>query len=57
MVGYVGGINFERQGMLAGGIGNLLKKAISGEGTKLMKAEGTVSCMSQILVRKSVSFI
>lgn len=41
MVGYVGGINFERQGMLAGGIGNLLKKAISGEGTKLMKAEGS----------------
>jgi uncharacterized protein (AIM24 family) len=40
MVGYVGGINFERQGMLAGGIGNLLKKAISGEGSKLMKAEG-----------------
>ncbi|WP_419870441.1 AIM24 family protein [Chryseobacterium sp. CT-SW4] len=41
MVGYVGNIKFERQGMLAGGIGNLLKKAISGEGTRLMKAEGT----------------
>ncbi|ASK29923.1 hypothetical protein CEY12_07305 [Chryseobacterium sp. T16E-39] len=41
MVGYTGNINFERQGMLAGGLGNLLKKAISGEGTKLMKAEGT----------------
>ena len=41
MVGYVGNINFERQGMLSGGLGNLLKKAISGEGTKLMKAEGT----------------
>ncbi|MBB6370549.1 AIM24 family protein [Chryseobacterium shigense] len=41
MVAYVGGINFERQGMLAGGIGNLLKKAISGEGAKLMKAEGS----------------
>lgn len=41
MVGYTGNINFERQGMLSGGLGNLLKKAISGEGTKLMKAEGT----------------
>jgi len=41
MVGYVGNINFERQGMLSGGLGNLLKKAISGEGTKLMKAEGS----------------
>lgn len=41
MVGYVGNVNFERQGMLSGGLGNLLKKAISGEGTKLMKAEGT----------------
>lgn len=41
MVGYVGNIKFERQGMLSGGLGNLLKKAISGEGTKLMKAEGT----------------
>ena len=40
MVGYVGNVNFERQGMLSGGLGNLLKKAISGEGTKLMKAEG-----------------
>lgn len=41
MVGYVGNINFERQSMMSGGLGNLLKKAISGEGTKLMKAEGT----------------
>jgi uncharacterized protein (AIM24 family) len=41
MVGYVGNVSFERQGMLSGGLGNLLKKAISGEGTKLMKAEGT----------------
>ncbi|KAB1230895.1 AIM24 family protein [Chryseobacterium viscerum] len=41
MVSYVGNVNFERQGMLAGGIGNFLKKAISGEGAKLMKAEGT----------------
>ena len=41
MVGYIGNIKFEKQGMLSGGIGNLLKKAISGEGARLMKAEGT----------------
>lgn len=41
MVGYTGDISFERQGMLSGGLGNLLKKAISGEGARLMKAEGT----------------
>ncbi|KPH15112.1 AIM24 family protein [Chryseobacterium sp. ERMR1:04] len=41
MVGYVGNINFERQGMMSGGLGNILKKAISGEGSKLMKAEGS----------------
>jgi len=41
MVGYVGNINFERQGMFSGGLSNLIKKAVSGEGTKLMKAEGT----------------
>ncbi|KQM43905.1 AIM24 family protein [Chryseobacterium sp. Leaf201] len=41
MVGYVGSVNFERQGMFSGGLGNLLKKAISGEGARLMKAEGT----------------
>jgi uncharacterized protein (AIM24 family) len=41
MVGYIGNVTFEKQGMLSGGLGNLLKKAISGEGAKLMKAEGT----------------
>jgi uncharacterized protein (AIM24 family) len=41
MVGYIGSIKFEKQGMLSGGLGNLLKKAISGEGARLMKAEGT----------------
>lgn len=41
MVGYVGNIRFERQGMMSQGLGNLLKKAISGEGTRVMKAEGT----------------
>ncbi|WP_294247631.1 AIM24 family protein [uncultured Chryseobacterium sp.] len=41
MVSYIGNISFERQGMFSGGLGNLLKKAISGEGARLMKAEGT----------------
>lgn len=41
MVGYVGNINFERESTLAGGVGNFLKKALTGEGAKLMKAQGT----------------
>lgn len=41
MVGYVGNIKFEREGMLSGGIGNFLKKSLTGEGAKLMKASGT----------------
>lgn len=41
MVAYIGNINFERQGMLSGGISNLIKKAVTGEGMRLMKAEGT----------------
>lgn len=41
MVGYTGNIKFEREGMLAGGLGNLLKKTLTGEGAKLMKAEGS----------------
>ncbi len=40
MVAYVGNIRFEREGILDRGIGNLLKKAVSGEGTPLMKASG-----------------
>jgi uncharacterized protein (AIM24 family) len=32
--------NFSRQGTLEQGLGNLLKKAISGEGMQLMKMEG-----------------
>lgn len=41
MVGYTGNIKFQREGMLSGGLGNLLKKTLTGEGAKLMKAEGT----------------
>ena len=41
MVAYTGNINYKREGMLDQGLGNLLKKAITGEGAKLMIADGT----------------
>lgn len=40
MVAYRGDIKFEREGMLEQGMGNLLKKAISGEGARLSRASG-----------------
>ncbi|MFN3165702.1 MAG: AIM24 family protein [Phycisphaeraceae bacterium] len=40
MVAYVGGIKFTREGILEQGLGTLLKKAVSGEGARLTKAEG-----------------
>jgi uncharacterized protein (AIM24 family) len=40
MVAYRGNVNFVRQGMMEQGLGNLLKKAVSGEGMQLMKMEG-----------------
>jgi uncharacterized protein (AIM24 family) len=40
MIAYVGNIKFTREGMLDQGLGNLLKKAVSGEGASLSKAEG-----------------
>lgn len=40
MVAYRGTVKFVRQGVLEQGLGNLLKKAISGEGSRLMKMEG-----------------
>lgn len=40
MVAYKGNIKFIREGILEGGIGKLLKKTVTGEGTKLTKAEG-----------------
>ncbi|HZH44059.1 MAG TPA: AIM24 family protein [Lysobacter sp.] len=40
MVAYRGAVRFTRQGILEQGLGNLIKKAISGEGTQLMKMEG-----------------
>lgn len=41
MVAYDGNIKFEREGMLSKGIGNFLKKAVSGEGTTMMAAKGS----------------
>ena len=40
MVAYTGDVNFVREGLLEQGIGNLLKKAVSGEGARLTKAKG-----------------
>ena len=40
MVAYQGQIKFTREGMLEHGLGNFLKKAVTGEGAKLTKAEG-----------------
>ena len=40
MVSYVGNIKFTREGLLDKGLGKLLKKAVTGEGTRLTKAEG-----------------
>ncbi len=41
MISYRGQIKFTREGVLEHGIGNLLKKAVSGEGARLTKAEGS----------------
>jgi uncharacterized protein (AIM24 family) len=40
MVAYVGDIKFTREGVLEHGLGKLLKRAVSGEGARLTKAEG-----------------
>ena len=40
MVAYRGDIKFTREGVLEHGLGKLLKKAVSGEGASLTKAEG-----------------
>lgn len=40
MVSYRGNVKFTREGILEQGIGNLLKKSLSGEGARLTKAEG-----------------
>lgn len=40
MVAYHGNARFKREGLLEQGLGNLFKKALSGEGAQLMKIEG-----------------
>ncbi len=40
MVAYLGNIKFTREGVMEHGIGKMLKKAVTGEGVSLTKAEG-----------------
>lgn len=40
MIAYVGDIKFTREGIMEKGLGKMLKKAVSGEGARLSKAEG-----------------
>lgn len=40
MVAYRGNVKFQRQGLRDQGLGNLIKKAVTNEGTKLSKATG-----------------
>ena len=40
MVAYRGNVKFSREGVLDQGVGNLLKKAVSGEGSHLTRAQG-----------------
>ena len=41
MVAYLGDVKFTREGILEHGVGKFLKKAVSGEGARLTKAEGS----------------
>jgi uncharacterized protein (AIM24 family) len=40
MVAYRGALRFTREGLLEHGLGKMLKRAVTGEGTRLTKAEG-----------------
>ncbi|MFN9548053.1 MAG: AIM24 family protein [Cyanobacteriota bacterium] len=40
MIAYLGDVSFSREGLLEHGMGKLLKRMVTGEGTSLMKAEG-----------------
>jgi uncharacterized protein (AIM24 family) len=40
MIGYLGSVTFKREGVLEHGLGNLMKKMVSGEGMSLMKMDG-----------------
>ena len=41
MIAYTGDVKFTREGIMEHGLGKLLKRAVSGEGARLTKAEGT----------------
>ena len=41
MIAYTGEVKFSREGAFEHGLAKMLKKAVSGEGTSLMKIEGT----------------
>ena len=43
MIAYNGAIKFTREGMMEHGLGKFLKKAVTGEGVRLTKAEGNGS--------------
>jgi uncharacterized protein (AIM24 family) len=40
MIAYTGAVKFTREGLLEHGVGKMLKRAVTGEGTALMKVEG-----------------
>lgn len=40
MIGYTGQVKFTREGMLEHGLGRMVRRTFSGEGTRLMKMEG-----------------
>jgi uncharacterized protein (AIM24 family) len=40
MIGYTGAVRFTREGVLEHGVGKMLKRVVSGEGSTLMKVEG-----------------
>jgi uncharacterized protein (AIM24 family) len=40
MIAYTGTVKFTREGVLEHGMGKMLKRALTGEGTSLMKVEG-----------------
>lgn len=41
MVAYTGAVKFTREGVMEHGVGRMLKKMVTGEGTSLMKVEGS----------------
>lgn len=57
MVGYHGEIKFVREGILEHGLGTALKKAFTGEGASLMKANGRGNYILRIAERKLLSSI